>query len=157
RGFLDGDLAEVLVFDHVLTDEDRAAVEKYLFTKYGAAGPLPIPALAAGGKPLVRVNDPPPVQVLVPGFTVRRLPVDLPNVNTVLYRPDGKLVALGYDGNVWLLSDTDGDGLEDRADLFWENKGRLRAPIGMALTPPGYEHGEGVLVASKGKVSLLVD
>src|SRR6185295_7450821 len=59
-------------------------------------------------------------------------------------------------GNVYVLSDTDGDGLEDRADLFWDTRGRLRAPIGMALTPPGYRHGQGVFVASKGKVSLLV-
>ena len=27
----------------------------------------------------------------------------------------------------------------------------------MALTPPGYPHGDGVFVASKGKVSLIVD
>ncbi len=157
RGFLDGDLAEVLVFDRVLPDTERLAVEKYLAARYGSVGRLPLPVSAAGGKRLVRVKDPPPVQVLVPGFAVRRLPVDLPNVNNVLYRPDGKLVALGYDGNIWLLSDTDGDGLEDRATLFWENKGRIRAPVGMALTPPGYRHGEGVFVAGKGKVSLLVD
>ncbi|HVK11919.1 MAG TPA: ThuA domain-containing protein, partial [Gemmataceae bacterium] len=67
------------------------------------------------------------------------------------------LVALGYDGNVFLLSDTDGDGLEDKIELFWDNQGRLRAPIGMALTPPGYKHGDGVFVAAKGKCSLLVD
>ena len=33
--------------------------------------------------------------------------------------------------------------LEDKTDLFWENKGRLRAPIGMDLTPPGYKPGTG--------------
>src|SRR5262249_30389861 len=103
------------------------------------------------------VADPPPVQVLLPGFTVRELPVDLPNVNNVRYRADGKLVALAYDGNIHLLSDSDGDGLEDKAELFWDNKGRLRAPIGMALTPPGYKHGQGAFVASKGKLSLIVD
>src|SRR5262249_8064079 len=106
---------------------------------------------------LVSVPDPPPVQVFVPGFTVRRLPVDLPNINNVRYRADGKLVALGYNGNVYLLSDSDGDGLEDRVELFCENRGQLRAPIGMALTPPGYKHGSGVFVACKGKLSLLVD
>src|SRR5262249_54199573 len=105
----------------------------------------------------VAVKDPPPVQVFVPGFSVRELSVDLTNVNNVKYRPDGKLVALGYNGNVYLLSDTDGDGLEDKAELFWENHGEIRAPIGMALTPPGYKLGTGVFVACKGKLSLLVD
>jgi putative heme-binding domain-containing protein len=95
--------------------------------------------------------------VLVPGFTVRQLPVNLTNINNVQYRADGKLVALAYDGNVYLLSDSDGDGLEDRVELFWDNKGRIQAPIGMALTPPGYKHGDGVFIASKGKCSLVVD
>src|SRR5262249_43196376 len=63
---------------------------------------------------------------------------------------------LAYDGDVYLLSDTDKDGLEDRAEKIWDNKGRLRSPIGMALTPPKFAHGQGVLVASKGKVSLLL-
>src|SRR5262249_52786229 len=50
-----------------------------------------------------------------------------------------------------------GRGLEDKVEMFWENKGQLRGPIGMALTPPGYKHGNGVFVPSKGKLSLLVD
>ncbi len=156
RGFLDGDVAEVLVYDRALADDERAAVEKYLADKYGDIKPLPIPGTGVG-KPLVRVSPPVPVQVLVPGFKVHELPVDLTNVNNVLYRPDGKLVALGYDGNVWLLTDTNGDGLEDSATKFWDNAGQIRAPIGIALTPPNYPRGNGVLVAGKGKVSLLVD
>jgi putative heme-binding domain-containing protein len=156
RGVFDGDLAEILIYDRVLGDADRTAVEKYLTDKYGRVGKLPPPG-PLGGKPLVRVADPPPVQVLVPGFTVRQLPVDLTNINNVLYRSDGKLVALGYDGNIYLLSDSDGDGLEDKIELFWINDGRLRAPIGMALTPPGYPHGNGVFVAAKGVCLLLLD
>ncbi|PYI99837.1 MAG: hypothetical protein DME25_22065, partial [Verrucomicrobia bacterium] len=84
------------------------------------------------------------------------LPLSLNNVNNVKYRADGKLVALGYDGRVYLLSDTDNDGLEDKAEPFWAGEA-LRAPIGLALTPPGYARGQGVFVAAKGKVSLLVD
>jgi putative heme-binding domain-containing protein len=157
RGFLDGDMAEVLVYDRVLTEAERTAVESYLAVKHGEKRKLTRAPKPVVGKPLIGVAKTPPVQMVVPGFTVKQLPVDLTNINNVQYRSDGKLVALAYNGNVYLLSDTDGDGLEDKVELFWENKGSLRAPIGMALTPPGYQHGNGVFVASKGKCSLLVD
>lgn len=154
-GFLDGDIAEVLLYDRVPAMDERGAIRAYLAKKHVGL----TEAFAATGTGRLRraVADPPPIQMFVPGFTVKQLPVDLTNINNVLYRSDGKLVALAYDGNIYLLSDTDGDGLEDRAELFWENKGRLQAPIGMALTPLGYKHGNGVFVASKEKVSLLVD
>jgi glucose/arabinose dehydrogenase len=157
RGFVEGDLLEVLLYDRVLSDAERAAVDRYLVAKHGDGRKVAVPRSPAAGKPLVTVAHPPPVQVFVPGFTVKELPVDLTNVNNVQYRADGKLVALAYDGNVYLLSDSDGDGLEDKVEVFWENKGRLRAPIGMALTPPKYKHGNGLFVASKGKCSLIVD
>src|SRR5205823_589593 len=115
------------------------AVRDYLAARYAALKDA-LPADGDGrAEILVPVKDPPPVQVFVPGFTVRELPVDLTNINNVKYRPDGTLVALAYDGKVWLLRDTDGDGIEDRAELFWDNKTGLRAPIGMDLTPPGYK------------------
>jgi glucose/arabinose dehydrogenase len=155
RGFFDGDIAEVLIYDRSLSESERSSVEKYLAGKYGAIPRVPLPN--AGGKQFVRTTNPPPVQMLVPGFAVRQLPVDLPNTNNVLYRSDGKLVALAYDGNVHLLSDTDGDGLEDKAELYWKNTGRLRGPIGMALTPPEFRHGNGVIVAAKGVCLLLAD
>ncbi len=152
QGFLNGDIAEVLLFDRILSAAERDKVRAYLAHKHAG-----LTEALAGNHPSRVVGKPPPVQVLLPGFTVRELPVDLPNINNVRYRPDGKLVALGYNGNVYLLSDSDGDGLEDKADLFWENKGQLRAPIGMALTPPGFKLGQGIFVACKGKLSLLVD
>jgi putative heme-binding domain-containing protein len=155
RDFLPGDIAEVLLFDRTLTFAQREQVRQYLARKH-AGLTRALAEAGAGDRPRTVVN-PPAVQMLLPGFTVRQLPVDLPNINNVRYRADGKLVALGYNGNVYLLSDSDGDGLEDKVDLFWENKGQLRSPIGMALTPPGYALGQGVFVASKGKVSLLVD
>jgi len=157
RGFFDGEIAEVIVYDRVLSEEERSAVDEYLAAKYEAAGPIPPPAAMPGSGSIPQVASPPPVQVHVPGFTVRELPLELPNVNNVLYREDGVLVALGYGGNVHLLTDSDGDGLEDRAELFWKNEGQLRAPIGMALTPPGYARGRGVLVAAKSKCVLLLD
>jgi putative heme-binding domain-containing protein len=157
RGFLEGDILEVLVYSRALDDDERRAVDGYLRARHGSLRTVALPARADGGRRLVSVPNPPPVQMLVPGFTVRQLPVDLTNINNVRYRADGKLVALAYSGDVYLLSDSDGDGLEDRVEKFWDNKGRLRAPIGMDLTPPGYGHGQGVFVASKGKCSLLVD
>ena len=76
------------------------------------------------------------MQMLVPGFTVHELPLKLGNLNNVRYRHDGKLVALGYDGRIHLLSDTDGDGLEDKARVFL-GQAPMRGPIGMALTAEG--------------------
>ncbi len=157
QGFLEGDMLQVLVYDRVLAEAERREVEAYLATRLGGPGPIVRPARPGVGKPLVAVQNPPPVQVLVPGFAARELPVDLTNINNVRYRADGKLVALAYDGDIALLSDRDGDGLEETAERFWQNKGSLVAPIGMALTPPAYRLGDGVFVASKGKVSLILD
>ena len=154
RSFLNGDIAEVLVYSRVLPPAEVAAVRTYLAAKHAK---LREALAVVRGTPLVRAADPPPVQVFLPGFAVREVPVDLPNVNNVRYRPDGTLVALCYNGDVYLLRDTDGDGLPDKAELFWDNKGRLVAPVGMALTPPGYKHGDGLFVAAKGKVVLLAD
>jgi putative heme-binding domain-containing protein len=97
------------------------------------------------------------VQMLVPGFGVRELPVRLPNLVNLQYRHDGVLVALGYNGNIWLVRDTDADGLEDQADLFWEGRGQVTAPIGMDLAPQGTPHGDAVFFACKGKVMMVTD
>lgn len=115
----------------------------------------------------VAVAESPTVQMLVPGFEVRELPIELTNINSLKYRRDGKLYALAYSGDIWLLSDTDGDQLEDRKELFFESRGRLRGPIGMAVIPPehplltaatgGESTASGVVVASKGKVSAILD
>jgi putative heme-binding domain-containing protein len=94
---------------------------------------------------------------LLPGITAEPLPVDLPNCNNVLYRHDGKLIALGYAGDVYILTDTDGDGAEDRAELFWESKGRIVGQIGMDLAPKGSPHGNAVFLAAKGKIVMLAD
>ncbi len=92
----------------------------------------------------------PPVTFLVPGFTVRELPVKLANINNLRFAPDGSLTALGYDGRIWSLKDADGDGLEDQASVFWDRQ-TLSVPLGMAWST------RGLFVSSKGKVSLLKD
>ncbi len=151
------DIAEVLIYDRVLSAEETRSVREYLAAKYAALKDSLPPDGDGRSEPLVPVKDPPPVQVFLPGFSVRELPADLTNINNVKCRADGTIVALGYDGRVWLLADRDGDGIEEEARLFWENKIGLRAPIGMDLTPPGYEHGDGLFVVGKSKCLLTVD
>src|ERR1043166_91883 len=157
QGFFDGDIAEIILFNRALPDTERGAIENYLMTKYAlirlSAAESPAPPDA---RPLELVTNAPPVQMIVPGFNLRPLPLALNNINNLKYRADGKLVALGYNGRIYLLSDTDGDGLEDKAEIFWD-RDTLHAPIGMALTPPGYSRGDGVFVAAKGKLALILD
>ncbi|MGE3308742.1 MAG: c-type cytochrome [Limisphaerales bacterium] len=94
--------------------------------------------------------EPASVQMLTPGFTVRELPVRISNINNLRFSPEGHLTALGYDGRIHILRDTDGDGLEDSATLFWD-KPTLSVPVGMVWST------NGIHVSSHGKVSLLRD
>ncbi len=93
---------------------------------------------------------PPEVHMLIPGFTVEEVPVQLPNLNNLRFAPDGSLTALGYNGNVWKLVDTDGDGMEDTSAIWWD-KAPLTVPVGMCWST------RGLFVSSSGKVSLLRD
>src|SRR5437899_11763028 len=95
---------------------------------------------------LYAASSPPEVHMLLPGFRVEQLPVDLPNINNLRFAKDGRLFALAYDGHVYVLRDTNGDGLEDEAKLFWD-RDTISVPVGMALAE------EGVYVSSHGKVS----
>lgn len=103
-------------------------------------------------KPLVVVSNPPPVRMLVPGFTVRELPLVVNNINNLVFAPDGRLFALCYDGNVLQLQDTDGDGLEDAATHFYKNeRNEILPSIGMCWGPGG------LYIASQGRVIRLRD
>jgi|GEM_PF-3307720 len=93
----------------------------------------------------------PRVKALVPGLHIQRLPVKLTNINSLEYGPDGRLYAAGYDGRVHVLIDTDGDGIEDRADVYWSKAGDLLTPVGILPTS------EGVYLAVRGKIALLKD
>ncbi len=94
---------------------------------------------------------------LLPGIEATPLSLDLPNCNNLLYRHDGKLVALSYPGDLYLLTDTDGDGAEDHAELFWESNGEYMGQIGMDLAPKGSPHGNAVFLAVKGKIIMVAD
>ncbi len=72
------------------------------------------------------------ITMLVPGFTVRELPVKLTNLNNIEYAPDGRLFAGGYDGRFHLLRDTNGDGLEDKVDTF-SPEANANYPLGMVV------------------------
>jgi putative heme-binding domain-containing protein len=160
RGPAAVDIAELLVYHRVLSEDETNRVRDYLSTKYARLAeelPRHLPQSQRPGVPLVKAENPPAVQMLVPGYDVRELPIELTNVNNVRYRDDGVLITLGYNGDIHLLRDTNGDGLEESAEVFFQNEGQLRGPIGIALTPPGYARGRGVFVPSKGKVSLIVD
>ena len=160
RGPFQGDIAELLIYDRVLTKEQTKSVREYLNAKYAKLAedlPRELKLSISSGVSLLKAENPPAIQMLQPGFSVREIPAELTNVNNVRYRADGKLVTLGYNGDIHLVSDTNGDGIEDKVELFWKNDGSLRGPIGMLLTPPGYAKGNGIFVPSKGKVSLIVD
>ncbi len=167
QGFFDGDIAEVLLFDRVLSDAERENVGNYLNRKHESLQkqlPREILGDAENIEILQTVSDPPAVQMLVPGFSVRELPVQLTNINNLRYRDDGKLYALGYNGEIWLLDDANGDGLEDSKKLFFDGKNLFRGPIGMAVIPAGHAllagasgRAGGVVIASKGKVSAIID
>ncbi|HEV8544062.1 MAG TPA: ThuA domain-containing protein [Verrucomicrobiae bacterium] len=90
------------------------------------------------------------IHFLVPGFTARELPIKISNINNLRFTPRGELSALGYDGRVHILRDTDGDGIEDQDTLFWD-KSTLSVPVGMVWSA------DGLYVSSHGKVSLLRD
>lgn len=68
-----------------------------------------------------------------PGFTVHELPVRVTNLNNIEYTADGRLYAAGYDGRIHTLIDSDGDGLEDTAKVFFDGKGDYDTPMGMVI------------------------
>jgi len=99
QGQFDGDIAEILVFNRTVTLAEWKSIDTYLAAKYAGLR-SPNENIPGGPRPLQVVDSPPPVQMFVPGFTARELPLKLRNLNNVKYRPDGKVVALGYDGHI---------------------------------------------------------
>lgn len=152
-GFLDGDIAELLLFAGRLPDDTIARLEAWLTTKHAPF--LAERAASTAAVPLERVAVE-TARMFLPGFTVDALPVALTNVNFLRYRHDGMLVAGAYDGAVWLLRDTDGDGLEDTATEYFRSPS-IKAVMGMALSPRGDPRGDGVFVVTVGRVVWIPD
>ena len=159
RGHTACDIAEFIVFDNPLSNGQSQALHASLQKKHSKLAESIATQLAPSiaSEPLIKHENPPVVQMLQPGFEVRRIPIEITNVNNVLIRDDGALITLGYNGDIHVVRDTDGDNLEDTATLFYKNQGSLRGPIGMQLTTVNHPRGRGVFVASKGKVSFFVD
>ncbi|MBX3412837.1 MAG: c-type cytochrome [Pirellulales bacterium] len=79
----------------------------------------------------VAVNAPSGAIDVVPGFTAERLPlVDEIMPTGLAWRPDGTLVFSSLKGQVWQARDTDGDSLEDTAQVLSDD---LAAPYGVAI------------------------
>lgn len=104
----------------------------------------------AGDSSILAIDSVPDVQVFMPGFSVHELKLNLPNINALRYGADGKLYALAYDGHIYVLTDTDGDGLEDKAEIWWD-KNLFVSPVAMAIAE------EGIYVSSLNKLSLIQD
>ena len=94
-GFFDGECFEFLVFNRVLNAEEQTQLDTYFSSKYAGVVDVAksVAKQARGSVPLVLAKDPPKIQPLVPGFAVKRMPVELTNLNFLQYRPDGILVA----------------------------------------------------------------
>jgi hypothetical protein len=103
QGFFAGDMADILVYDRALSDSDRTKVEEMLLERIAGLHAL---GSGAKGHALETISNPPIVQMLVPGFTVEELPVRVGNLNNIRYRHDGKLIGLGYDGRIHVLTDS---------------------------------------------------
>jgi len=152
QSFWHGDVAELIVYNRLLRESELQPVEDYLREKHAGLLHRTTDPAAPTEMPLVAVSNPPPVQMLVPGFAVREMPLKLKNINNLVYAPDGRLFAFGYNGNVYQLSDTDGDGIEDKASVFFDNsQGELPATIGMAWGPGG------LYIPVKGRIVRLRD
>jgi len=109
----------------------RLALLALTATALAAEKPIP-PVPDKQPEPPFAKDTAPGIQMLVPGFTVRELPVKLTSLNNIEYAPDGRLFAGGYDGRFHVLRDTDGDGLEDRVDTF-SPETTANYPLGMAV------------------------
>ena len=85
----------------------------------------------------------------VPGFHGKRLPISTAIMPTgIAWLADGRMVMTSLKGDVWIVSDTNNDGLPDSTKLFADG---LSAPYGIQVD------GDSILVAHKPEVLRLRD
>src|SRR4029079_684696 len=70
-GFGRTDIAELLIYNRTLVPAELESLHKYLDARYAFIKDV-LPADAQAAAQLERVKNPPPVQVFVPGFSVRQ-------------------------------------------------------------------------------------
>lgn len=140
HSFFPGEIAELLLYGRALTDDEIRHVEGDLSARHAP--------LQSG--PVFDGPPPPDVQVFVPGFRVDTLPIQTSHINDAQFDAEGRLWVLHYDGRVGILTDSDGDGLEDFEHLFWTNP-PLLMPMSMILTD------KGVIVAAKERLVRIRD
>lgn len=103
------------------------------FAAFTLAAEKPIPPVPdKQPEPPFAVSPPVEFKMLLPGFTVRELPVKLTSLNNIEYAADGRLFAGGYDGRFHVLRDLDGDGLEEHVDTF-SPATSANYPLGMTV------------------------
>lgn len=107
---------------HDTSRSARLATLALVFNTLALTAADPAPSLATKPAP----------HLLIPGFVIRELPLQLTSLNNIEYAPDGRLFAAGYDGRMHLLKDTDGDGLEDRVITF-QPEASPNYPLGMVI------------------------
>lgn len=106
---------------------------------------------APPGRPLAvpAPTAPPEPVTTVPGFIGERLRLPASIMPTsIAWRPDGALVFTSLKGHVYLVRDTDGDGVEDALSMFEQG---LAAPFGVL------PDGDDLLVAHKPELLRLRD
>jgi putative membrane-bound dehydrogenase-like protein len=82
------------------------------------------------------------------GFRVGLYAEGLSNPTSLAFGPDGRLYVSQSNGRISAVTDTDGDGLGDRVDVFAE---RFVSPLGLAW------RGNDLYVGSRGTVSVVRD
>lgn len=114
------------------TDGQPAICEvRYLTAAQASPAPKTLPPVA---EPAAKLS-------VVPGYDAERLPLPRSEMPTgVAWRDVGTLVMCSLKGSVWLVRDTNGDGLEDELTLVADG---LAAPYGIAC------QGDAIDVATK--------